>query len=313
MSPGGLKALAAAMAGRLLAACATLLGAIALLFALTLLVPGNPALVLLGPRATPGAVAAYTRAMGLDRPVAERFAVFVWRALHFDLGTDPVSGRPVGALVWDVLPDTLALTASALLLALLAGVPLALLGARRRFGPADRLTMLVGLAAMAMPSFVVAILLLLVATRLFGAVPVLGGGDLRHLILPSVALALGWFGAIARLLRTALLDALDAPFVRTARAHGISETRILTVHALRVALVPVVAVLGVGVGQLLSGAVFVEAIFGRPGLGSLIVQAIGDRNYPVVQAGVLVAVGLFILANLLVDLILPWLDPRIRR
>jgi peptide/nickel transport system permease protein len=307
------KSLLWAIAGRLLSACATLLGAIALLFALTLLVPGNPALVLLGPHATPDAVAAYTRAMGLDRPVAERFAVFVWRALHFDLGMDPVSGRPIAALVRDVLPDTLALTAASLLLALLAGIPLALLGARRRYGLADRFTMVFGLAAMAMPSFVVAILLLLSATRLFGSVPVLGGGDLRHLILPSVALALGWFGAIARLLRAALLEAMAAPFVRTARAHGISEARILAVHALRVALVPVVAVLGVGVGQLLSGAVFVEAIFGRPGLGSLIVQAIGDRDYPVVQAGVLVAVALFILANFLVDLILPWLDPRLRR
>ena len=302
-----------AFAARLLTALATLLAATILLFAITLLVPGNPALVLLGPRATPEAVAAYARAMGLDLPVWQRLGLFLWRALHLDLGTDPVSGRAASALVLDVLPATLALTAAALVLALAIGVPLGLLAARRPGGLADRATLILGLGVVSLPSFVVAILILLFATSLFGAVPVLGGTDWRHLALPALALALGWIGTIARLLRNALLDTMAAPYIRAARAHGMSERRILLTQALRVAAVPVLAVLGVGVGQLLGGAVFVEAIFGRPGLGSLIVQAIGDRDYPVVQAAVLVAVALFVLANLAVDLLLPWLDPRMRR
>jgi peptide/nickel transport system permease protein len=301
-----------AIALRLVSALATLLGALALLFALTLLVPGNPAQVLLGPRATPAAIAAYSRMMGLDLPLPERFATFIWRALHGDLGVDVVSGRRVIDLVLEVLPDTLALTAAAMVLAIVAGVALALLAVRRPGAALDQITALLSLSFMAMPNFVVAVLLLLLFSATLGWAPVLGGGGVAGLVLPAVTLALGWVGYVARLLRASLLEVLAAPYIRTARAYGISERRILLRHALPPALVPLVAVLGVGVGQLLGGAIFIELIFGRPGIGSLVVHAIGDRDYPVVQTGVLVVVALFVATNLLVDLLLLRLDPRMR-
>ena len=307
-----MRAVLALLAPRLGTALGSLLGAMVLLFLLTLLVPGNPAEVLLGPRATPEAVAAYARAMGLDQPVWRRGAIFLWRALRLDLGTDPVSGRPAAALVGEVLPPTLALTAAALLLALAAALPAGLLAARRPRGLADRLVLALAPVAASLPSFVVALLILLAGISLFGRVPVLGGGGLRHLVLPAVALALGWFGSIALLLRAALAEILAAPHIRTLRAQGMAESRLLAGPALRAAAAPVLAVLGVGVGQMLSGAVFVEAIFGRPGLGSLIVRAIAERDMPVVEAAVLVAVALFVAANLAVDLLLPLLDPRRR-
>jgi peptide/nickel transport system permease protein len=306
------------MLSRLLSAIATLIGALALLFALTLFIPGNPAQILLGPRATPDAIAAYTKMMGLDQPVTTRFAVFVWRAVHGDLGVDVVSGRPVIDLAFEVLPFTLALTGAAIGLALIAGIPLGLIAARRPGGGADRVIALISLSFMAMPDFVLAILMLLLFSKLLGWAPVLGTGpeggmSVGRLVLPAFTLAAGWVGYIARLLRASLLDVMRAPYIRTARAYGIGELRILTGYALRVAIIPLVAVLGVGVGQLLGGAVFVEIIFGRPGIGSLIFHAIGDRDYPVVQTGVLIVVALFVATNLVVDMVLLKLDPRMRR
>ena len=302
-----------AIIGRVAMTLATLLGALALLFALTLLVRGNPALVLLGPRATPGQVAEYARLMGLDQPVARRFALFVWRALHGDFGMDVITGRRVIDLVLEVLPNTLALTAAGMALAILVGVPLGLLCAWRPNGALDRMIALTSLSFMAMPNFVVALLLLLACSALLGWAPVLGaGGAWAGLVLPAVTLALGWVGYIARLLRASLLEALQSSWVRTARAYGIAEHCILLRHALPVAAVPLVAVLGVGIGQLLGGAVFIELIFGRPGIGTLVVHASGDRDYPVVQTGVLAVVALFVAVNLVVDLLLLWLDPRVR-
>ena len=302
---------------RLASAAATLLGALALLFALTLFVPGNPAQVLLGPRATPEAIAAYTRMMGLDQPVVPRFGLFVWRALHGDLGVDVVSGRSVLDLALEVLPYTLALTGAAMGVALLLGIPLGLVSAARPGGWLDRVIALGSLSFMAMPNFVLAILMLLLFSRLLGWAPVLGTGpeggmSVARLVLPALTLAAGWVGYIARLLRAALLEAMGSPWVRTARAYGLTERRILVGYALRVAVIPVVAVLGVGVGQLLGGAVFVEIIFGRPGIGTLVFHAIGDRNYPVVQTGVLIVVGLFVLTNMVAELLLLRLDPRMR-
>ncbi len=295
-----------------------LLGATILLFALTLFIPGNPAQVLLGPRASPEAIAAFTRAMGLDRPVWTRLLIFLGHVVRGDFGTDVVSGRPIFRMVLEVLPDTLALTFAAIGLAIAAGVPLGCLAAFRPGGIADRATALLAVSLIAIPQFVVAILLLLVFSTWLHWLPVLGtgthpslGGDLLRLILPALSLALGWVGYIARLLRASLLDVLGQAYIRTARAYGISELRIVGRHALRLASLPVVALLGVGVGQLLGGAIFAEIVFARPGIGTLMFDAISDRDFPVVQAAVLVVVALFTLANLLADAIQARLDPRV--
>jgi peptide/nickel transport system permease protein len=293
-----------------------LLGALALLFALTLFIPGNPAATMLGPRATPETVAAYSHAMGLDRPVWTRFAIFVLHAARGDLGTDVISGRPVIALVLEVLPYTLALTFSGIGLAVLLGVPLGVLAAVWPGSLADRMLALVSVSFIAIPNFVVALFLLLIFSVWLHWLPVLGtsrggaGGQALRLILPAVSLALGWIGYIARLLRASLLEILGEPHVRTARAYGVPEWRVLFRYVLRLAAIPTLAVLGLGIGQLLGGAIFAEMIFARPGLGTLAFDAIGNRNYPVVQAVVLVVVTLFTLANMAVDAAYGWLDPR---
>lgn len=292
------------------------LGATCVLFALTLAIPGNPAQILLGPQATPEAVEAFTRLMGLDRPVWERLGRFLWNAARGEFGTDVISGRPVMALVWEVLPHTLALTAAAMGLAVGLGVPLGCLAALRPGGWLDTLAAVLSVAVIALPSFVVAVALLLVFSTWLHWLPVLGAGrqgagdEALRLVLPAVSLAVGWVGYIARLLRASLLEALGEPHARTARAYGVAERRVVGKYALRLAMAPTLAVLGIGVGQMLGGAVFAEVVFARPGLGTLVYDAISARNYPVVQAAVLVVVGLYALANLCVDAALVWLDPR---
>lgn len=294
-------------------------GAIALLLSLTLVIPGDPATVLLGPRATPELVADLTRRMGLDLPLHERLVRFFIDLAHGDLGTDIISGRSVAALVLAALPNTLALAASAILLALAIGVPLGCYAATHPGSAADRMLAFLSVAFIATPSFVVAVFLLLVFSVSLHWLPVMGIGragdpldQLRHLILPTLALAVGWIGYIARLLRSSLIETLGEPFIRTSRAYGLGELKVVYKYALKLACVPVVAILGVGVGELLGGAIFAEIIFNRPGLGSLLYGAILDRNYPVVQGSIFVVVLLFVVTNLAVDLAYAWLDPRLR-
>jgi peptide/nickel transport system permease protein len=308
------------LASRIVTTVIVLFGATILLFALTQFVPGDPAKTLLGPRASPEAVEALRTRMGLDLPVWQQVLRFLGHIAQGDLGTDAISGRPILAMVLDVLPYTLTLTFSAIGLAVLLGVPLGCYSATHPGSLADRVLALVSVSFIAMPNFVVAIYLVLIFSIWLDWLPVLGasrsgglGDQLLRLILPTVSLALGWVGYIARLVRSSLLEVLDQNFIRTSRAYGVSEARIVYKYALKNAAVPTVAVLGLGVGRLLGGAIFAEIIFARPGLGTLIYSAISTRNYPIVQAGVLVVVFLFVFTNLLVDLSYSWLDPRISR
>ncbi|HEY6632202.1 MAG TPA: ABC transporter permease [Rhizobiaceae bacterium] len=304
---------------RLAFAALVLVGSITLLCCLTLIVRGDPATILLGPRATPDAVALFRQQMGLDLPIYERVFVFFANALQGDLGTDVISGRPVAGLVLAALPNTMMLAVSAIALAMLIGIPIGCYAAVRPGSVADQVLAVLSVSLVATPSYVVAILLLYFFSVRLGWFPVLGAGDagdpldqLHHLVLPTIALAVGWIGYIARLVRSSLLEVLGEPFIRTARAYGQPERRVVMKYALKLACIPTVAILGVGIGELMGGAVFVEIIFNRPGLGSLVFKAIGDRNYPVVQGSILVIVFIFVVANLLVDFLYAWLDPRIR-
>lgn len=308
------------LGSRLITAALVLLGAVVLLFSLTLFVPGDPARVLLGPRASPEAIADLSARMGLDLPLWQQLVRFLGNVLRGDLGIDILSGRPILTMVLEVLPYTVTLTFSAIGLAVLIGVPLGCYAATHPGTLGDRIAAIASVSFIAMPNFVVAIYLVLIFSIWLDWLPVLGAsrsGDfldqLARLVLPAVSLALGWIGYIARLVRSSLLEVLSENFIRTARAYGVSETRIVYKYALKNAAIPTVAVLGLGVGRLLGGAIFAEIIFARPGIGTLIYTAISTRNYPVVQAGVLVVVFLFVLTNLLVDLSYSWLDPRIRR
>jgi peptide/nickel transport system permease protein len=304
---------------RLAFAVLVLVGSITLLCSLTLIVRGDPATILLGPRATPEAIALFRQQMGLDLPLYERVFVFFANALCGDLGTDVITGRSVSTMVMAALPNTLLLAVSAIGLAIAIGIPIGCYAAVRPGSIADQVLAVLSVSLVATPSYVVAIMLLYFFSVRLGWFPVLGAGDpgnlldqLHHLVLPTVALAVGWIGYIARLVRSSLLEVLGEPYIRTARAYGQPEWRVVMKYALKLACIPTVAILGVGIGELMGGAVFVEIIFNRPGLGSLIFDAIGDRNYPVVQGAILVVVTIFVLANLLVDFLYALLDPRIR-
>jgi peptide/nickel transport system permease protein len=308
------------LASRLLTTILIVLGAMLLLFALTVLVPGDPAAILLGPQASPEASARFIHEMGLDQPIPIRFLRFFGHLLQGDLGTDVVTGRPVIDSVAAVLPYTAFLTFASIALSIFIGIPLGAYAATRPGSLADNLLAGLSVAFIAIPSFVIAILLLVVFSVWLDWLPVLGTarpGDpidqLRHLILPTIALAIGWVGFIARLVRTAMLDVLNEPYIRTARAYGLPNYQILYKYALKNACIPVLAVLGLGVGRLLGGAVLVEIVFARPGLGRLVLDAINARNFPVLQGAVLVVVVLFVLTNLAVDLLYSAIDPRIRR
>ena len=295
-------------------------GAVAFMLLLPRLIPGDAATLILGPRATPEAVAQLRSKMGLDLSFPEQFLSFFGHVLRGDFGEDAINGRSIAELIATSLPNTIMLAVSAMFIALLLGVPLALLSARRPGGTFDRFSAFLSVGFVSAPSFVVSILLLLFFAKRLGWFPVLGVGDagnvidqLHHLVLPSLALAVGWIGYIARLLRSSLLEVLGEAYIRTMHAYGVSQTRILLKYALKPAWIPTLAIVGMGLGELLGGAVFAEVIFNRPGLGSLVVDSIRNRNYPVAQAGIFVMVVLFVAATLTADLLQSFSDPRERQ
>lgn len=303
---------------RLVATLVIVVGAITFLFVVIYMLPGDPARVMLGPRASPQLIEKMRHKMGLDQPFYVTLSKYLLNVFQGELGTDPLTYRPVSELVLQVIPYTIILAFSSLTLAAILGIPLGCYAASHRNSILDRLTAAGSIVAITIPPFLAAIFLLLIAIRVPG-LPVSGGGEpgnifdqARHLFLPSIALALGWIGYIGRLVRTTMLEVLDEDYVKTIRACGANDLKVIYKYALRNALIPVIAVLGVGIGKLLGGAVLVEIVFSRPGLGRLIYSAILTRNYPLVQGGVLFAVFMYAIANLLADLSYSSLDPRIR-
>lgn len=304
---------------RLLTAVATVIGAVTLLFLIIRLIPGDPAVVMLGPRASASMIASMRARMMLDEPVHVQLFAFLANVLRGDLGRDVLNELPVLGMVLDVLPFTIVLAVGSIVLAVLIGVPLGTLAAAYRNSWLDRVTAFVSVAFITVPPFVAGLLLLLLFAVELRWLPVSGGGtpgdvvnQARHLILPMLALALTWVGYIARLIRSSVLEEITKDHVRTANSKGLSPARVLFKHVLRGALIPTIAVLGVGFGNLLGGAVLIEIIFNRPGLGFLIFNAIESRNYPVVQGGLVVAVFLYTLANVIADVSYGFVDPRIR-
>lgn len=283
------------------------------------LVPGDPARKILGQNATPELIASVNAQMGLDRPVAAQVWDFVSHAVQGDLGRDFVSQIPVTTLVGQSLIDTVILAFASVVISVVVGIPLGVLAARNPNTLLDR--MLGGLSILFLCglSYVVGLLLLLVFSVQLGWFPALGAGEVadpvdyaRHLVLPAISLSVVWWGYIARLVRASLLEVLGAPYIRTARAFGFKERLIFYKYALKNALVPVVGLLGLMIGYTLAGTVFVELIFSRPGLGSLALDAIEARNWPVIRAAVLLYAVFFTFGNLVADLSYRLLDPRIR-
>jgi len=292
-------------------AAVVLLGLSIVVFMSVRLIPGDPALVFAGDYATPAVVAQVRERFGLDRPWVVQYAVFVRRALAGDLGASVRTGQPVLTEIAPRYARTVVLAAAATLISVLVGLPLGVLAAVRRGGWVDRASIALALLGVSAPTFVVAVLLQYVLAVRLGWLPVTGGGSLRHLVLPAVSLGVFPIAAIARLVRAGLLEVLGEDYIRTARAKGLPEAVVLVRHALRPALIPTATVVAVQFGTMLGAAVFAEAVFAWPGLGRYLVQAVSARDYPVVQAAVLAVGATYILANLAVDLLYRWLDPRI--
>jgi peptide/nickel transport system permease protein len=304
---------------RILMTLLVLLLVVVFLSLLVHIVPGDPVTLILGPRATPSLIAKMREAMDLDKPIYVQIGNFLWNILHGSLGKDAVTGVPITKLVGSALPHTMILAVSSLLLSILIGVPIGVYSATHTNSLVDRFLTIVSISSTTIPSYVAGLILLLVFAVELHALPAMGVGKagdtvdyLKHLILPSIALAITWIGYLGRLVRTSLLEVFNETYVRASRAAGISERLIRYRYALKNALIPTVAILGVGLGSLMGGAVFIEIIFTRPGMGLLIYNAIQIRNYPLVRSGVFVVAVLFVLANFIADLVYTYLDPRIQ-
>jgi peptide/nickel transport system permease protein len=303
---------AAFLLRRLAAALGVVLAVALLTSVLIHLVPGDPVELMLGESATAGDRAALRASLGLDRPPAEQVLAQLARLARLDLGESLHSRRPVAQLVAERLPATLELAAAALAVAVALALPLGVLAARRRGGAADGAAMGLALLGLSVPSFWLGPLLILVFSVVLGWTPVSGREGLSSLVLPALTLGTGMAAVLARMLRGSLLETLSEDYVRTARAKGVPEGTVVRRHALRNAALPVVTVFGMQAGALLAGAVITETVFAWPGIGSLLVEAIQRRDYPVVQGCVLLISTGYVLVNALTDLAYAWLDPRVR-
>jgi peptide/nickel transport system permease protein len=293
--------------------------AVTLLFCMIHMVPGDPARILLGPRATPELIASLSAQMGLDQSLPIQIVKFFGNILRGDLGMDVITNRPVAATVFGQLPYTLWLIFTAIIFAMLIGIPLGCYSALHRNTLIDRITGVISVACITAPAFVVALYSLLIFAVTLHWFPAVGAGDkgdfwdqVSHLVLPAFAIGLSWVGYLSRLVRASMLEVMSENHIRTARAYGLSENTVVYRYALKLAVLPTVTVIGVGMGFLLSAALFTEIVFARPGIGKLIFDSITTRNYPVVMGSVLVSTILFVVSTTLSDLINAWLDPRIR-
>jgi peptide/nickel transport system permease protein len=293
-------------------AAIVLLNVSLVVFVLVRIVPGDPARLMLGMEASEEAVQAARAQFGFDRPLYVQYVQFVGGALRGDLGQSVRFRRPVGDLLRESFPATLELALAATVIALLLAVPAGIYAAVHRDGVLDRLLMAGALIGQAMPIFWLGIMLITLFSVRLGWLPTSGRGSLAQLIMPSVTLSTYVMALLARLTRSNMLDVLREQYVRTARAKGLRETVIVHKHALMSAALPIVTVLGLQVGALLSGAVVTETVFNWPGIGTLALRAIQQRDYPVVQGVVLVSAALFVLINGMVDLAYRYLDPRVR-
>jgi len=297
---------------RILIALPTLLGVVVLVFLMVRLAPGDPAVLLAGEFATPETLEAIRARYGLDRSLPEQFFIYMGALLRGDLGESARSRRPVLEELKTYFPNTLELALAAILVAVLTGIPLGILAALRPGSGLDLSVMVLALLGVSMPVFWFGLLAILIFSVELGWFPVAGKGTLAHLVLPAITLGINATALLARMTRGTLLEVLSQDYIRTARAKGLAERVVIFKHALRNALIPVITVVGLEFGTLLSGAVITETIFAWPGLGQLLVGSILARDYPVVQGAVLLVATSFVLINLLVDLLYAAIDPRVR-
>jgi peptide/nickel transport system permease protein len=305
---------------RLLATIPVLAMVAIFVFLMLRLTPGDPAAIIAGEDATSEAIAAVRAKLGLDRPLVEQFVVWLWALLQGDMGVSIFSNLPVTRLMAQRVEPTVALTLSTLFVAVSLAVPIGVVAAWKARKLVDRLVMGFAVLGFAMPVFVLAYVLIYFFAVQWQLLPVQGYQPLsaglwpfaESLILPSVALGITYMALIARITRASMLEVLQQDYIRTANAKGLATDRVLLLHALKNASVPIVTVIGIGIALLISGVVITETVFNIPGLGRLTVDAVLKRDYPIVQGLILVFAAAKVIVNLIIDISYAFLDPRIR-
>ncbi len=303
---------------RLLMAIPTLLAVLTLVFFVVRVIPGDPATAALGDYASKEAVEALREQMGLNRPLYIQYFDFLGDMARGNLGNSMITGKPISDMVMAVLPYTLELTLSAILVGTLIGVPIGIYTATKRNGIADYIGRLGSLAGLSVPAFYLGILIMLLFAIEIKLFPAVGGGNLHdlkdnlsHLALPALTLGLIMTASVTRLTRSAMLNVLSEDYVRTARAKGLEEYKVVLLHALRAALVPIVSIIGIWAANLIADSVLTETVFARPGLGKMLVGAIMQRDYTALQSIMVIYTVFVIAVNLTTDLIYSMVDPRI--
>lgn len=300
------------LAQRLGQALLILVGITLITFLLTYLIPADPARMIAGRNASADTVESIRQQLGLDQPLPVQYLRYLADLVQGDMGRSYIQRTEVAELIWSRLPATLQLMAGAIFFELLIGLPLGILAALNRGRRADKALMVVSFIGVSAPQFVVGILLLYVFAAQLHWFPLRGYGSLEHLILPAITLGILGGGWYSRMMRSSMIDVLRQDYIRTARAKGAGQARIVGVHALRNAILPVIAMIGLDIGIFMSGVVVVETVFGWPGIGQLAWQAIQRLDIPIIMGVTLVAAIAILIGNLLADLVAPFVDPRIR-
>ena len=324
---------------RILIAVPMLLGAMSIVFFAMRILPGNPCMAMMGDQATTEALADCTKNLGLSRPLAVQYADYIWRSVRFDFGNSFRQGYPVSEYIARMFPHTLVLVGASAIVAALIGIPIGIISALKRRNPLiDYPLRIFALLGLSMPVFWFGILLLIVFSLHFNLFPLIGGGDLdgvlamirsgevfsqpadflaavgdvlHHLALPALALGFTLAATVSRLSRSAMLEVISQDYIRTARAKGQGERLVVYKHALRNMLVPLLTIIGIFIAIALTGTVLTETVFTRPGLGKMLVDAIGARDYPLAQGAITVFTMIIIVVNLVVDMLYAVVDPRV--
>ena len=297
---------------RLLLLVPVVWGVVTVVFSFIHLVPGDPVLAMVGENAQPADIARLRQQLGLNDPLHVQYFRYLAKLVRGDLGVSLHTGKPVLRTIIQRYPATIELALASLLLALIISIPLGVLSANKRNSPVDHFSMVLALLGISMPNFWLGPLLIILFSIKLNLLPVSGSGGLSHLILPAITLGTAMTALLTRMVRASMLEVMGQDYIRTARAKGLPERVVIYKHALKNALIPVVTIVGLQFGTLLTGAIITETIFAWPGLGRLTIQSISRRDYPLVQGCILMISLTYILVNLATDLLYTVLDPRIR-
>ena len=297
---------------RLTASMAIIIGITLIAFLLSFLIPADPVRMLAGRSATQETVESIRHELGLDQPLPVQYLKYLTRLAHGDLGRSYKQKTEVSTLIWSRLPATLMLMAGAIFFELFIGIPAGIYAATRRGARGDKAAMILSFTGVSAPQFVVGLLLLYVFAYRLALFPLGGFGTFKHLILPAITLGITGGGWYSRMMRSSMIDVLQQDYIRTARAKGLKEPSVVLIHAMRNAVLPVIAMIGLDIGFFMNGAVVVESVFGWPGIGQLAWQAIQVIDIPIIMGVTLVAALSIVIGNFLADLVMPLIDPRLR-